>query len=589
MGQQAPDIYAILRLRGRPTLEQIVPAMQQLADAHERFRLRVAKRGGSWVTEAVEDFDVRWCMRAVTLDGPDIDAAFNGFVARLMSGPLLSEGHLPPWDCSLVRYSSDPHHTDVLLRCSHMIGDGQLFMQLLKDVLEEQDDSMPAEAATAAMKAAGPGSASSGVEEEDDGAVSSDGASSSSSGGAAVAAAASPSASCSSLSSLGVAGGADREGGGPHLIRAVRHQSAFLPPPSMQRAERDGEARRSGRAGSGENGPGGGGGGGTFHGQKRRPGGGAVALLWRLQRLLLSLWGWITSALFVFSMPLHVPDPVNAVKAAPAEIGGPRAFASVTLPLDEMRHVSKLLGVTINTVAVSCIAGGLRRHLLQTGGGGARAWPWRRGAAADAARGGVPSSLLLCSMVDTRAMQRMGLGGAGAGVGGGCNTLSFIGVPVHTGGAAPLVRLASVAATLSWIRGSLAVLIAVLIPPVLQFFLRDIALSTRLIMWMLPAKATLGFSNMRGPVKPVALRGFPVERMYNGVQPNAFGCFVSLMSYDNQVTIVNSCYVSKSSCPEQLLRCVRDEWAALRDAATVPAPVEEAEGCGAVGAKAKGA
>jgi hypothetical protein len=34
---------------------------------------------------------------------------------------------------------------------------------------------------------------------------------------------------------------------------------------------------------------------------------------------------------------------------------------------------------------------------------------------------------------------------------------------------------------------------------------------------------------------------------------------------------------------------VRDEWAALRDAATVPAPVEEAEGCGAVGAKAKGA
>jgi hypothetical protein len=124
-------------------------------------------------------------------------------------------------------------------------------------------------------------------------------------------------------------------------------------------------------------------------------------------------------------------------------------------------------------------------------------------------------------MVDTRAMQRMGLGGAGAGVGGGCNTLSFIGVPVHTGGAAPLVRLASVAATLSWIRGSLAVLIAVLIPPVLQFFLRDIALSTRLIMWMLPAKATLGFSNMRGPVKPVALRGFPVERMYNGGWPGA--------------------------------------------------------------------
>lgn len=59
-------------------------------------------------------------------------------------------------------------------------------------------------------------------------------------------------------------------------------------------------------------------------------------------------------------------------------------------------------------------------------------------------------------------------------------------------------------------------------------------------------------------------------------------------SLTTQVTIVNSCYASKSPRPEQLLRCVRDEWHALRDAATVvPAPAE-AEG-GAAAAKAKAA
>lgn len=221
--------------------------------------------------------------------------------------------------------------------------------------------------------------------------------------------------------------------------------------------------------------------------------------------------------MFVVGMPFRIPDPVNAVKAAPHEIGGPRAFASITLPLDEMRHVSRILGVTINTLAVSCLAGGLRRHLEVTGGGGARRWPWARGARA--AAGGVPGSLLLCSLVDTRAMARAGFGSAS-----GCNTLSFIGVPVHTGPAAPLARLAAVSASLNWIRGSLAVLIAVLIPPALQLFLRDVGLATRLIMWMLPAKTTLGFSNMRGPVKPVALRGFPVERMYNGGCVRAYVC-----------------------------------------------------------------
>jgi len=222
--------------------------------------------------------------------------------------------------------------------------------------------------------------------------------------------------------------------------------------------------------------------------------------------LLATIWGWLTSAVFVLSLPLRIPDPVNAVKAGPGQTSGPRAFASITLPLEEMRHVSKLLGVTINTLAVSCIAGGLRRFLLQCGGNARRLW--RR-----AEDDGVPDSLLLCSMVDTRAMRR---GKKSTAAPTGCNTLSFIGVPVHTGNIAPLARLHAVERSLEWIRSSLAVFMAVLMPPLVQFLVRDGSLASRIILFLLPAKTTLGFSNMRGPMKRVALRGFLVEKMFNG-------------------------------------------------------------------------
>jgi len=38
-----------------------------------------------------------------------------------------------------------------------------------------------------------------------------------------------------------------------------------------------------------------------------------------------------------------------------------------------------------------------------------------------------------------------------------------------------------------------------------------------------------------------------------------------------QVTLVNSCYATKTDRPEQLLHCIRDEWHALKAAATAPA------------------
>ena len=72
---------------------------------------------------------------------------------------------------------------------------------------------------------------------------------------------------------------------------------------------------------------------------------------------------------------------------------------------------------------------------------------------------------------------------------------------------------------------------------------------------------------MKGPDKPLSLSGFPVTKIYNGVQPNAFGMFVSLFSYNDVVTFTNTCYATKTTRPEQLLECIKQEYEALQELA----------------------
>jgi hypothetical protein len=133
-----------------------------------------------------------------------------------MSGPLLSDGDLPPWDCTVIHFSSDWNHTDVLLRCSHMIGDGQLFMQLLKDVMFEY-----------------------GEDGDETASVASD------SDGGSVASSSAPSSRAGTSGGGSFTSGAGRAPGSPLLIRAVHQSSgAFLPPPSVERAARERELKR---------------------------------------------------------------------------------------------------------------------------------------------------------------------------------------------------------------------------------------------------------------------------------------------------------------------------------------------------------
>jgi hypothetical protein len=83
----------------------------------------------------------------------------------------------------------------------------------------------------------------------------------------------------------------------------------------------------------------------------------------------------------------------------------------------------------------------------------------------------------------------------------------------------------------------------------LQFMYRDIKKASAAMIKLLPAKATLCFSNVRGLQGAWSFGGFPVTRIYNAVQPSAMGCVVSLLSYGDVITFARTCYTSKTSTP----------------------------------------
>jgi hypothetical protein len=142
-------------------------------------------------------------------------------------------------------------------------------------------------------------------------------------------------------------------------------------------------------------------------------------------------------------------DAVNAVKAAPEECWGARRIASRTLSLDDFKATAKQLGVTINTLAVSCVGGGVRRYL-------------------QAQQQAVPDRVRMLVTVDTRALKS-----APAASGNKdnmsrvpANCFTYIAVPVCTGDIAPTERLGRVDRAIEWIRHSPALMLAVVMPAV---------------------------------------------------------------------------------------------------------------------------
>jgi hypothetical protein len=79
----APDIYAVMEMRGHCTIPDIVEPMNKFANMHDRFRRRVVYGFGAWHAEVLDDFDVTLMMREVTLPGSDAQQAFNTFTSQV--------------------------------------------------------------------------------------------------------------------------------------------------------------------------------------------------------------------------------------------------------------------------------------------------------------------------------------------------------------------------------------------------------------------------------------------------------------------------------------------------------------------------
>lgn len=138
-------------------------------------------------------------------------------------------------------------------------------------------------------------------------------------------------------------------------------------------------------------------------------------------------------------------DPVTIIKASEQQCSGPRRWSSVTISLQDFHRVAKTLGHTLNTLAVACLAGGVRRYLQRHG-----ETPARR--------------IRMCGMVDTRSMPGL-LPGS---MHGASNNFSFIGVPLYTGDISALERLDRVGRAMSWVRHSVVVPIAIRMPDLIQ-------------------------------------------------------------------------------------------------------------------------
>eukprot|EP00878_Enallax_costatus_P007875 GHUV01008240.1.p1 GENE.GHUV01008240.1~~GHUV01008240.1.p1 ORF type:complete len:591 (+),score=176.96 GHUV01008240.1:225-1997(+) len=570
-----------MTLDGYCSVEELARPMQHMADLHDRFRRRVVYRFGAWTAEMLEDFDVTILMKEVTLDGPDAELAFHDYMGQLMTHVPLGMDGLPPWDVWCIHYTSNPHRTDVLMRASHIIGDGQLFMKIIKQIMEPLDatavadfaatvlgsdsSSMGDRSANVGRKDTGRSAAAAAdeveVEVSSTGGSSCGGSSSSISGGGYSSdgcpssfgsdSGRSDSSNCEGLMSSSSSDAGDDQQvldsqqqhsqqqrisvrGKPTADCMVRLQAVESQPKGLddmiqqkQQQQYTEQKQQQPR-------------------RRRRSVWQRVMQLYSmLWRLIVMCWNGYTALTFTAILPFWFADPVTVVKAAPEQCRGPRKWSSTTINLSEFYRTAKLLGHSINTLAVTCLAGGVRRYTIRH-----RCRPATR--------------VRLCSMVDTRSMP-----GLLTGTDGNSNNFSFIGVPLYTGDCSALERVTRVGGALSWIRHSLAVPLAIRMPSVLQFLLRNPAWSTWAVLYCLPWKATIGFSNMKGPAGSWSLSGYPVVRIHNGVQPMAFGCFVSLFTYADTLTFTHTCYSTKTENPQVLLACMMEEYEALRKAAAL--------------------
>ena len=200
-------------------------------------------------------------------------------------------------------------------------------------------------------------------------------------------------------------------------------------------------------------------------------------------------------------------------------VGALRLYATADLSLAEVKTVAEAFGTTVNDVVLACVAGGLRRYLLQR-------------------REPVPDALVAMVPISVRARG----GGAAAEVGPLGNRISAMFVGLPTGLFHPVERLLAVSHAARGAKEQAAVLGGEIVMQVADAV--PYALSTRVVRWLSawrvydrarpPANVTV--SNVSGPPQTLWCAGSRVHALYPaGPVADGMGLNVTVLSYGGTV------------------------------------------------------
>ncbi len=211
------------------------------------------------------------------------------------------------------------------------------------------------------------------------------------------------------------------------------------------------------------------------------------------------------------------PSPFRAPRTSlNGTVSSRRRYASVAVPLDDLKLVRRVFGTTVNDVVLASVGAALRRLL--------------------AARGEWPHDPLVAMVpVSTRAL------GAGLDLG---NQVSGMLVSLATDVADPVERLRAVSAAARVAKEQERLLGGPVFDGVAQVALP--ALASRVMRWAtglrlfdrVPPVANVTVSNVPGPAATLWLAGAPVSSVLPvGPVPEGIGLNVTAMSYGGQVVL----------------------------------------------------
>jgi diacylglycerol O-acyltransferase / wax synthase len=198
------------------------------------------------------------------------------------------------------------------------------------------------------------------------------------------------------------------------------------------------------------------------------------------------------------------PDPPTLLKG---QLGVTKlAVWSQPIPLDEVKKVSRVTASTINDVLLACVAGALRRYLLE------------RGATVD-------ELSIRAAMLSSSTVAPLELG----------NRFSLIFLSLPIGVEHPLERLIALKENMDEIKGSAEALVAW---GILNAIGGSPEAVQRTVVNIFGSKATGVMTNVPGPKQTIFFAGRPVrDIMFWVPQSGYLGLGVSILSYAGEVRI----------------------------------------------------